>query len=539
MPDRAPVPFRLIAIACGQVMATIAAALLASILFVSTDVAAEQPWLLGGLVAAVALSVWMRYRERVDGETYGQQMTHTIRMRLKDHLLRLPPMQRDINDGGVVLRFVSDLTALRNWYARGLVGLLVSLPVLAGGIGILVWLNWPMGLAVAACAGVAVATQLLAAPYLRSAGETARRERARLARSVTDASRTLVSVQLFGKSGAEGRRIARHSLALVKAMRYRAVWSGLLRAGSDAGASGLPVAVLVLWALSGDGNAGSASAALLLSGLLAPRLRELARIREYWELAGISKQRIAAFMARQTLDGRLEGKGLAKRQGRLALRGLTLPGVFANIAAEAPPGARIALTGPNGAGKSRLLAIIAGLEAPAAGRVVIDGQNVFARKLSALRRVVALASADAPLVRGSLDDNIRYGASAEGEEAARLMQLAGYEALAAELPRGGATRIGTGGTGLSAGQRARVMLLRALLRQPKLLLLDEIEANLDMAGQAVLRRVLAEFPGTVLMATHDPALQAACSEIWALGNGQLVVEAPAPVQTKDEDARYA
>lgn len=244
-------------------------------------------------------------------------------------------------------------------------------------------------------------------------------------------------------------------------------------------------------------------------------------------------------MAREVLDGRREAKGLAKRQGRLALRGLTLPGVFANISAEAPPGARIALTGPNGAGKSRLLAIIAGLETPAAGLVVIDGQNAFARKLSALRRVVALASMDTPLVRGSLDDNIRYGARAEGEEEMRLLQLAGYEALAAELPRGGATRVGTGGTGLSAGQRARTMLLRALLRQPKLLLLDEIEANLDLSGQAVLRRVLAEFPGTVLMATHDPALQALCSEIWVLGNGQLTVKAPATSQEKEEDVRYA
>src|SRR5207247_2866875 len=94
--------------------------------------------------------------------------------------------------------------------------------------------------------------------------------------------------------------------------------------------------------------------------------------------------------------------------------------------------------------------------------------------------------------------------------------------ILAELPRGLDTRIREGGAGLSIGQRQRLALARALLGSPDVLLLDEIDANLDGQSRAALERVLAHYPGTVLLATHDAALARAADAVWRLEQGRLV-----------------
>ena len=91
--------------------------------------------------------------------------------------------------------------------------------------------------------------------------------------------------------------------------------------------------------------------------------------------------------------------------------------------------------------------MIAGLEEPDRGRIVLDGRNVGARKRAALHRLVALAGDETPLLRGSVAANIRCGARATDDEADRILALCGWEELTALLPAGGETRIGSGGRG--------------------------------------------------------------------------------------------
>ncbi len=516
------IPWRLLAIAVVQVAATVSVGLLADRLIGSFGATGTLDRLVvAGLICAIAVSVVMRYRERVDGEAYGQGVAHRVRLVLGRRLLRSPSTVRGGADGEVVLRFVGDLAALRNWHAQGQVALMIAMPVLAGGVGVLAWLDASLGIAIAAMIFGVVGLQTAVGPRLREAGESARRERARLARTVTDATCTLASIQLFGRQARELRRVERRSNALAGSMLRRACWSGLMRAASDLGATGLPIAILAVWLLRGEADLGSSAVALMLSGLLAPRIRELARIREYWELAQISRARIAAFLGRPVIAERSDAKGLMRRNGAIAIRDLSVGGVFKGLCADAPGGARVALVGPNGAGKSRLLSVLSGLEAPAAGRVVIDGQNATKRRLASQQRAVSMASADAPLVRGTVDYNIHYGARAKGADADMLRRLGGYEELLAELQDGAGARIGAGGHGVSAGQRARIALLRALLRNPVVLLLDEIEANLDAAGRRVLARVLEDFPGTIIMATHNDEWTNRCDHLWRLEAGAL------------------
>ena len=125
-----------------------------------------------------------------------------------------------------------------------------------------------------------------------------------------------------------------------------------MRMGAELGAAGMPVAILLVWFLVPETEAGVVPAALVLSGLLVPRLREVARAWEYKELAQVAEQRIEAFLARPALDQRPNARGIARRSGKLALRGVQLDGVIESFSAEAEAGARVAVSGLNGSGKA-------------------------------------------------------------------------------------------------------------------------------------------------------------------------------------------
>jgi ATP-binding cassette subfamily B protein len=483
-----------------------------------------SPLLVAGFATTIFAISWLRYRERLDGERIGQAVSHEVRLRLASHLVRLPPITDRRSSGDVLLRFIGDMGALRNWYARGVVGLVVGLPVVVAGFGAIAWLDWRMALLIAAALTVASLVQFVIAKRLKRSGEAARRLRGRLASDVSERMDALSSVQIFGRSCAEARHIERRSKKLAGAMVERARWSGLLRAGTEWFVLAMPLVVLVIWASSTQADVGVGASVMAVGAILAARLRELGRVLEYHTLAEISRERIAEFLNRETLDERSSGKGLFRRDGHLKLKNVTLDGVFANLNAETRPGARIALTGPNGAGKSRLLGLIAGLEDPTSGTVVLDRQNIMLRRRRSLRKLVALATIETPLMRGTVDSNIGYGARAEEGEAAAILELGDYQGLVRELPDGGVTRLGPAGKGLSQGQKRRVLLLRALMRRPLVLLLDEVEAGMDAGGFAVLDRLFRDFDGVIVMATHSPDWQRRCDAVWHLESGLLSVE---------------
>lgn len=508
---------RLAAIGLAQAGAAVALAFIIDRLFSDAltggAIAPRGVGIVALLVAGVTL---LRYRERVDGERLGQAVAHHVRGGLTDHLVMLPSTTGAGSSGDVLLRFIGDLTAVRNWYARGLVTVVVTVPMVLAGLAAIAWLDWRIALAIAVALALATAAQVAMAPGLRRAGREARRRRGRLASDVVERVDALASVQLHGRSLAEARRIDRRSDALANAMVDRARWSGLLRASAEWLAMGLPFLMLGVWSLAGGMDFGVAASTLSIGALLGPRVRELGRLTEYLTLARISRERIAAFLRREPLDPRTGGKGARRREGRLKLKRLGLDGVFSDLNLEAGAGARIALVGPNGSGKSRLLGIVAGLEAPSSGSIVIDGQDMTSRRLSSLRKLVALAGAGTPLMRGTVDSNIRYGIRADRDEARAILEVAGYDALIGELPEGGATKVGPGGRGLSFGQQRRIILMRALMRRPVVLLLDEIEAGLDAGGADLLLRVFERFEGSIVMATHSEEWRRRCDAAWTL-----------------------
>jgi ABC-type multidrug transport system fused ATPase/permease subunit len=486
------------------------------------------PALAAVLIAAYLAIAALRMHERVVAERLGQSYVGTVRLALFDRLGRLPPRVIHARSrGGHLLRFVGDLSALRQWVSLGLARMLVAGVALVATLAVLAWISVPIATAVA-CVLVLVTAGILAlGPGIRAAAREARRRRARLAGNVNELIGAMGTVQVFGQLGRERSRLSRQSRRLRTAMVQRARWLGALRAVTEAGAGFATVAVLAAGAFgvgTGTTTPGAVVAAMTVLGLWLPMLRDLSRAHEYWNGYVVARENIVRVM-----DDDAQGAALLRGRdrlragaGELRLEELSVGRELRSVSARALPGQRVALVGGNGAGKSTLLAVVARLLDADEGRVLIDGVDIESCRLNAVRRAVGLVGPDLPLLRGSLERNLRYrDPDASPQQLARVMALTGVDRLAARLPRGLAARITDGGANLSLGERQRVALARALLGEPRILLLDEVDAHLDARAGRDLDRALDSFPGTVLIVTHDLARASRCDQVWHLERGRL------------------
>lgn len=483
----------------------------------------------GGLAASIVVSAWLRWRGHVDAEQLGQSYIHAVRMTLFRHVSAIGAGgARQISRGAIMLRFVGDLNALRQWVSLGLARLTVSGLAVVLAIAALGFVEPVVATAVAVAVAAAAGLALGIGPRLRLETRETRRRRGRLAAMLNDRVAHIGVVEAFGQEAAEAKRFSRLSQRLRWALIGRARVIGLLRALSEASGSFAGACALFVGAVEvsmGQASPGAVVAAMVVAGLLAPRLQDLGRVYEYWNGALIAREKQERLLSLQAVGRRVrrgEGEPLGEGPGRIALENVTFADVLRNVSASIEAGERVAIVGPNGAGKSTLLRLIAGILEPDRGAVRLDGQDVCDTRWADLRKAFAIVSPDLPLLRGSLRFNLTYGADNPSEdEIAAVASRVGLDGLITAFPNGLKTRVSENGEGLSTGERARVALARALLARPRVLLLDEADANLDQGSGALLDRVLQLFGGTVIFVTHDPERAAAADRVLRLADGTL------------------
>jgi ABC-type multidrug transport system fused ATPase/permease subunit len=488
--------------------------------------------LVGGLVAIAAANAWLRYREHLDAERVGQSYVHALRLRLFHHLLRIGPgVAGKMSRGAITLRFVGDLTALRRWVSLGLARLLVGGVVIVLALAALAGIAPTVALAVGAGVATAGLLGLGLGARLQAATREVRRRRGRLAALLTDRLAHLHLVQAFGQQPREAARFKDLSRRLKAASLRQAGTVGLLRALADAGASTASLSALVVGAqlvALGLATPGTVVAAMLVAGLLAPRLQELGRIYEYWTAARIAEEKQRRLLRlRPAVAGtrRRGGLSLPAGGGDLVLRGVALDGLLPPLDLALAPGDRLCILGDNGAGKSSLLQVIAGLRRPDAGRVELNGQDLAATDERQVRRAIGLMSCDLPLLRATLRFNLTYGlggaaAAASEAELAGVIERCDLAGLIGRLPQGLETHLSELQSRLSAGERMRIALARGLLSRPQVLLLDEVESHLDAEGLRALNAVMQDFAGPLAFVTHRPERAGLAGRVLRLSAGQ-------------------
>lgn len=224
-------------------------------------------------------------------------------------------------------------------------------------------------------------------------------------------------------------------------------------------------------------------------------------------------------------DLMVEGVTLMSPDGaRLILTGLTF---------HLPAGQFLGLIGPSGAGKSSLVRLLVGVWKPVSGVVRLDGANVFTWARTEFGRHVGYLPQDTELFSGTVRDNIaRFLPDVTDDEVIAAARTAGAHDLIIRLPKGYDTELGASGVVLSVGQRQRVGLARALLRDPAFVVLDEPNANLDAEGEAALSRALDTMKkrgATIVVVSHKPSLLQHADRLMVLRDGKLDVYGPRQV----------
>ncbi len=191
------------------------------------------------------------------------------------------------------------------------------------------------------------------------------------------------------------------------------------------------------------------------------------------------------------------------------------------------PGERVALVGPSGAGKTTIAMLLARFYDPTEGRILLDGIDLRRIRLRSLRRHIGLVLQDTFVVEGTVRDNIALGKpDATDEEIVAAAQLANAHEFIERLPQGYDTWVGEGGALLSVGQRQRIALARALLRQPAILILDEVTSHLDAESEAAVQQAIerAMEGRTVLIIAHRLSTVKNADRILVLQDGRIVEE---------------
>lgn len=531
----------LVANGVGQAAAAVGAALLVEAAFnglleggAAGSLGSLAPFGAALIGAALVLGL-LRARERSDAERLGQSYVHSLRNTMYKRLSRLAPRALETrSQGAVVLRFVGDLTAIGRWVSLGLSRAIVGGTFVIGVLGALAVISAALAGAVAFVLLVGAGAAYLSGRTLRKRARKARSRRSRLAANVTEKVAAIGVMQVFGQTGRERRHLSRQSKALRRAMISKAEVVGRLRGLAEATSLIASAAVLMVGAIevqAGRATPGTIVAAMALVGLLANPLRDLGRVNEYWHNFRISMEKVHSFLGTPNLLREIPGAPpLEPGPGQLEFRDVGLEGSLVGVDARAEPGKVIAVVGPNGSGKSTLLTLAARLLDPDRGKVSLDGQDLAHHRTSSVRAVISMCAPDLPLLRGTVAENLRYRQpDATPEELARVVQDCSLGPLLAELPEGIETRVVEGGRNLSAGQRQRISLARALVGNPKVLLLDEADANLDREARELIDRIIRTQRGrrTVLVVSHRPEVLEWSDEIWRLEDGRLTVDADA------------
>ena len=464
----------------------------------------------------------------------GQEIVFEARRDLFSHLsslsLRYFSEQRA---GWIIARLTSDVDALSDVLSQGLATLVSNALVLVAAVVGLFILDWRLGLV----ALVVLPPGLLVTRWFQRRSHAAfsdvRTKISALTAQIAESIAGMAVIQAFNRERAFQADFDRLNLekreADVRAQKLSSVFFPAIEF------LGTVATIVVIWAgavfhSGGSLSVGTLAAAIGLLALVFQPLQELSELYGLVQSASAAMDKISTVLdAEPDLRDRPGAKPLAHIAGRLEIDGVTFAygetPVLRDVDIRVPAGGCIALVGESGGGKSTLAKLVARFYDPGEGAVRIDGHDLRDVRLRTYRRQLGVVLQDPFLFSGTIADNIRFARpEATDEDVRRVAAAVGVDRVAARLDGGLEHEVREGGAGLSAGERQLISIARALLADPRILILDEATSNIDRPTEILIEQALDRLlrGRTSIIIAHRLSTVRRADEILVLDHGRIV-----------------
>ena len=465
----------------------------------------------------------------------AQEAIMEMRRRVQAHVTRLPIRYFDGTKTGVLIsRIMTDAEGIRNLVGTGIVQMVGGLLTAIIALSWLFVINWQltastMGFLLAFGAAMAYAFAKLR-PLFRERGEINSQVTGRL-------NETLNGIRIVKAYGVEKREQSVFAQGVdelfqnvKKAITGRAAISTF--AGIVIGGVGILMITVGGNAIaSGSMTLGDFVMYIFLIGLLAAPIIQLAAIGTQVSEAFAGLDRIRELMEHPTEDEEDESREpLPTVEGRIELDNVhfayeeDVP-VLKGVSLKAEAGTTTALVGSSGSGKSTLVSLIMAFNRPDEGRVLIDGKDLASVRLHDFRSHLGVVLQENFLFDGTVADNIRFAKpEASQEDVQQAAELANCHQFVSDFPDGYDTVVGERGIKLSGGQRQRIAIARAILANPRILVLDEATSSLDSESEALIQAGFASLRAgrTTFVIAHRLSTIRSADQIVVLEHGEIV-----------------
>jgi ABC-type multidrug transport system fused ATPase/permease subunit len=488
------------------------------------------------VVAAVVTAILTLFRRWLAGRV-SLAVEYDLRNTMYRHMQRLSYAFYDTHQTGQLMsRATVDLQAVRFFLGYGLIFLSQNVVTITIVIGALFVIDWQLALIALAISPVLA---YVAYRYSRRSHPVLRDVQQKIADVTTQAEENVVGVRVVKAFAQEPRQRERFGQAAESVFR-RAIDAARIQATYLPILSSLPSAAIAgvllvggYQVIHGQLTLGAFFAVNGYLLMLVLPLRTFGQLVGQYQRAMASGERIFEVLDYQRdIVDRPDARELPPGPGRLSFRDVEFAydrgrPVLCDVDLEVAAGQTIALIGPTGCGKTTLTTLIPRFYDVSAGSVLLDGNDVRDVTLESLRRAVGIVSEDTFLFSTTIAENIAYGApQATPEEIVRAARQAQAHEFICDLPDGYETIVGERGLSLSGGQRQRIAIARALLMNPRVLILDDATASVDAGTEARIKLALREVMKgrTTLIIAHRLSTISMADSVVVLDQGRIVAQ---------------
>ena len=495
----------------------------------------------------LALIGVLLFRAAIDGARQyvmawtGERVIFDLRMEIVRHLqsLSLSFFTRR-KTGELMSHVTSDATLVHGIVTQTIISVLGQVLTLVGGLAVIFIMNWRLAL-----------LTLVVAPPIGLLGQYLGRRIRAISREAQDAQGEAVgvlqeaiaevrTVQAFTREEYESERFRAKLLVTLSKVLQRARLSATLF--PLIGFLGFAASIVVLWygghqVIRGEATTGELVAFLLYAGMVAGPVGGLAgQWTQIQEAFGAADRIFALLDPAPEIADRPAATALPKADGRIAFEGVTFryaqgPVVLEDVSTAFDAGRTTALVGPSGAGKTTLVSLVARFYDPTAGRITVDGHDLRDLTVRSVRGQIAVVPQEPILFATTVAENIRYGRlDATDEQLVAAATAANATEFIDRLPERYETIVGERGVKLSVGQRQRIAIARALLRDSPVLLLDEATSSLDNESEYLVQEALARLMlgRTTIVIAHRLTTVERADRILVLDRGRIVEDGTHP-----------